>query len=188
MFATDLDLVARKAVWLMCAAAALVSATVTLMTTVAHSQVLSLMPVRNPATTLPAVQLDGGGVITEIDRGGDGPAHLRRQVVDYPSSEATGTIIIDTPRTYLYYVLGHGKAIRYGVGVGRTGFTWSGVKQVAEKSEWPDWHPPAEMIKRQPYLPRMVAGGLGNPLGRARDLYRRHPISHPRDERSNHHR
>jgi lipoprotein-anchoring transpeptidase ErfK/SrfK len=95
---------------------------------------------------------------------------LQRHVVNYPSREAPGTIIIDTPRTVLYYVLGNGKAIRYGIGVGRQGFTWAGVKQVARKAEWPDWYPPSEMIARQPYLPRMVAGGPGNPLG-ARAMY-----------------
>ena len=98
------------------------------------------------------------------------PANLQRQVVDYPSAEAPGTIIVDTPHTYLYLVLGNGKAMRYGIGVGREGFTWSGVKNVVRKAEWPDWYPPAEMIKRQPYLPRMVAGGPGNPLG-ARAMY-----------------
>ena len=98
------------------------------------------------------------------------PARLRRQVVDYPSREAPGTIIVDTPHTYLYLILGQGKAMRYGIGVGREGYTWSGVKNVVRKAEWPDWYPPPEMIKRQPYLPRMVAGGPGNPLG-ARALY-----------------
>ena len=95
---------------------------------------------------------------------------LQRQVVDYATREAPGTIIVDTPHTYLYYVLGNGKAMRYGIGVGRQGFTWSGVKSVVRKTEWPDWYPPAEMIKRQPYLPRMMAGGPGNPLG-ARAMY-----------------
>src|SRR5450830_464900 len=95
---------------------------------------------------------------------------LQRQVVNYAGHEAPGTIIIDTPHTFLYYVLGNGKAIRYGIGVGRQGFTWAGVKQVARKAEWPDWYPPQEMIARQPYLPRMVAGGPGNPLG-ARAMY-----------------
>ncbi len=88
----------------------------------------------------------------------------------YPTREAPGTIVIDTPNTYLYYVLGGGRAIRYGIGVGREGFTWSGVRTVARKQEWPDWHPPAEMIARQPYLPRFMAGGPGNPLG-ARAMY-----------------
>ncbi len=82
-----------------------------------------------------------------------------------------GTIVIDTPNAYLYYVLPGGRAIRYGIGVGREGFTWSGVRAIGRKVEWPDWHPPAEMIARQPYLPRFMAGGPGNPLGaRARDL------------------
>jgi lipoprotein-anchoring transpeptidase ErfK/SrfK len=95
---------------------------------------------------------------------------LRRQIVGFSVGEAPGTIIIDTPNTYLYYVLGGGKAIRYGIGVGREGFTWSGVQTVARKAEWPDWTPPAEMVARQPYLPRFMAGGLGNPLG-ARAMY-----------------
>jgi lipoprotein-anchoring transpeptidase ErfK/SrfK len=98
------------------------------------------------------------------------PAHLRRQVVGYAGQEAPGTVIIDTPNTHLYYVLGGGKAIRYGIGVGREGFTWSGVKTVDRKAEWPDWVPPAEMLERQPYLPRFMAGGPGNPLG-ARAMY-----------------
>ena len=85
-------------------------------------------------------------------------------------NEAAGTIVIDTPNTYLYLVLGNGKAMRYGIGVGREGFTWSGVKTVERKTEWPDWYPPSEMLARQPYLPRMTAGGPGNPLG-ARAMY-----------------
>ena len=96
--------------------------------------------------------------------------NLRRQIVSYTGREAAGTIIVDTPHTYLYYVLGDGKAIRYGIGVGREGFTWAGVKSIERKAEWPDWYPPAEMLARQPYLPRMTAGGPGNPLG-ARAMY-----------------
>lgn len=98
------------------------------------------------------------------------PERLRRAVVAFSTSEAPGTIVIDTGNTTLYYVLGQGRAIRYGVGVGREGFTWAGVQTVSRKAEWPDWHPPAEMIARQPYLPRFMAGGPGNPLG-ARALY-----------------
>ena len=98
------------------------------------------------------------------------PARLRRQVVSYPTREAPGTVIIDTPNTYLYYVLGGGQAIRYGIGVGRDGFTWSGTQTITKKAEWPDWTPPPEMIARQPYLPRHMAGGPGNPLG-ARAMY-----------------
>jgi lipoprotein-anchoring transpeptidase ErfK/SrfK len=98
------------------------------------------------------------------------PARLQRQVVSFATREAPGTVIIDTPNTYLYLVLGHGQAVRYGIGVGRDGFTWSGVQSITRKSEWPDWIPPAEMIARQPYLPRYMAGGPGNPLG-ARAMY-----------------
>jgi lipoprotein-anchoring transpeptidase ErfK/SrfK len=98
------------------------------------------------------------------------PASLRRQVVSYSTSEPPGTIIIDTPHTFLYLTLGGGKALRYGIGVGRQGFTWAGTQTIVRKAEWPDWIPPAEMIARQPYLPRWVGGGPGNPLG-ARALY-----------------
>jgi len=109
------------------------------------------------------------------DDEGDGsgsvvPERLRRANVAFDTREAPGTVIIDTGNTALYYVLGQGRAIRYGVGVGREGFTWSGVQTISRKAEWPDWHPPAEMIARQPYLPRFMAGGPGNPLG-ARAMY-----------------
>jgi lipoprotein-anchoring transpeptidase ErfK/SrfK len=98
------------------------------------------------------------------------PQHLRRQLVDYRTKEPAGTLVVDTPNTYLYLVLGNGKAMRYGIGVGREGFTWAGEERVSKMAEWPDWHPPAEMIERQPYLPRFMAGGPSNPLG-ARALY-----------------
>jgi lipoprotein-anchoring transpeptidase ErfK/SrfK len=98
------------------------------------------------------------------------PERFKRQVVAYSGSEAPGTIIVDTPNTYLYFVLGNGRAMRYGIGVGREGFTWSGVQSITKKTEWPDWHPPADMLARQPYLPRFMAGGPGNPLG-ARAMY-----------------
>ena len=111
-----------------------------------------------------AAPSDDEGTVTEL------PARLKRQLVNYPTREAAGTIIIDTPNTYLYYVLGGGRAIRYGIGVGREGFTWSGTQTITKKAEWPDWTPPAEMIARQPYLPRHMAGGPGNPLG-ARAMY-----------------
>jgi lipoprotein-anchoring transpeptidase ErfK/SrfK len=103
-----------------------------------------------------------------------GPAQLspelRRQEVAYATKEPAGTLIVDTPNTHLYYILGGGRAIRYGVRVGRDGFTWNGVQKISRKAEWPDWHPPPEMIDRQPYLPRFMAGGPGNPLG-ARAMY-----------------
>jgi lipoprotein-anchoring transpeptidase ErfK/SrfK len=117
-----------------------------------------------PPPTIEAAPLDDEGVVREL------PARLKRQIVSYAGREAPGTVIIDTPNTYLYYVLGGGQAIRYGIGVGRDGFTWSGVQSVTKKAEWPDWTPPPEMIARQPYLPRHMAGGPGNPLG-ARAMY-----------------
>jgi lipoprotein-anchoring transpeptidase ErfK/SrfK len=105
------------------------------------------------------------------------PARLRRQVVSYAGREAPGTIIIDTPNTYLYLVMGNGQAMRYGIGVGRDGFTWSGTQTITKKAEWPDWTPPPEMIQRQPYLPRQ-------PARRPRHVSRRHRISHPRHQRA----
>ena len=107
---------------------------------------------------------------TPTDNGNQARADLRRQTVNYPTNEAPGTIIVDSPNTYLYYVLGGGKAIRYGIGVGRPGFVWSGVKEVSMKREWPDWTPPDEMLRRRPDLPRYMPGGPENPLG-ARALY-----------------
>ena len=104
------------------------------------------------------------------DDAADPRSELQRQIVNYRTSEAPGTIIIDTPNTYLYLVMGGGKAMRYGIGVGREGFTWAGMKTIERKAEWPDWTPPPEMIQRQPYLPRFVAGGPSNPLG-ARAMY-----------------
>jgi lipoprotein-anchoring transpeptidase ErfK/SrfK len=98
------------------------------------------------------------------------PPQFRRTMVDYRSKEPPGTIVVDTQNTLLYFVLGNGKAMRYGIGVGREGFTWTGAEKVTKMAEWPDWNPPEEMIERQPYLPRFMAGGPGNPLG-ARALY-----------------
>lgn len=98
------------------------------------------------------------------------PAHLRRAEVNFQTKEPAGTIVVDTQNTQLYFILGGGRAIRYGIRVGREGFTWNGVQKVTRKAEWPDWHPPTEMIERQPYLPRFMAGGDGNPLG-ARAMY-----------------
>ncbi|WP_139481258.1 L,D-transpeptidase [Bradyrhizobium ivorense] len=100
----------------------------------------------------------------------EAPGRLVRQVVDYVSHQTPGTVVIDTGNTFLYLVLNDHQAMRYGIGVGREGFTWSGEQTVARKTEWPDWRPPAEMISRQPYLPRFMAGGPGNPLG-ARAMY-----------------
>jgi lipoprotein-anchoring transpeptidase ErfK/SrfK len=124
----------------------------------------TLTPLAQPVPPVQAAPSEDDRNVIEI------PARLKRRVVSYATREAPGTIIIDTPNTYLYYVLPGGQAIRYGIGVGRDGFTWSGVQSVTKKAEWPDWTPPAEMIARQPYLPRYMAGGPGNPLG-ARAMY-----------------
>jgi len=123
-----------------------------------------MVPPIQAAPQLRPVPSQDEDVVTEL------PARLKRQIVSYATREAPGTIVIDTPNTYLYLVLRNGQAMRYGIGVGRDGFTWSGVQSITKKSEWPDWTPPAEMIARQPYLPRYMAGGPGNPLG-ARAMY-----------------
>jgi lipoprotein-anchoring transpeptidase ErfK/SrfK len=120
-------------------------------------------PVEQPAPQVAVPSQDEGAAV-------EMPARLKRQIVSYAGREAPGTIIIDTPNTYLYFVLGNGQAIRYGIGVGRDGFTWSGTQSITKKAEWPNWTPPSEMIARQPYLPRFMAGGPGNPLG-ARAMY-----------------
>lgn len=138
----------------------------------AHAQTLGYASMQPQA--YPQDQTYSQGYASEALQGTDEdaalPERLRRQIVSFDRNEPAGTIVIDTANTYLYYVLGNGRAIRYGVGVGREGFTWSGVQSITRKAEWPDWHPPAEMIARQPYLPRFVAGGPGNPLG-ARAMY-----------------
>ena len=93
-----------------------------------------------------------------------------RQSVDYAGPHAPGTLVIDTPSRFLYLVQPGGRAIRYGIGVGRPGFEWAGVKSVTRKAEWPDWTPPPDMLRRRPDLPRYMAGGPDNPMG-ARALY-----------------
>jgi lipoprotein-anchoring transpeptidase ErfK/SrfK len=95
---------------------------------------------------------------------------FQRQMVFYRTSEPPGTIIVHTSERHLYLVQGNGRAMRYGIGVGREGFQWQGLLKISRKQEWPDWTPPPEMIARQPYLPRFMAGGPGNPMG-ARALY-----------------
>jgi lipoprotein-anchoring transpeptidase ErfK/SrfK len=148
------------------AGTALVLIGAALWTTTAQSQVLALSTDRNSGS----IASSEGGVSDDTGIAAETPARLRRQVVDYQTPEPAGTVIVDTPNTYLYFVLGGGKAVRYGIGVGREGFTWSGVKSIERMSEWPDWFPPADMLHRQPYLPRFMAGGPGNPLG-ARAMY-----------------
>jgi lipoprotein-anchoring transpeptidase ErfK/SrfK len=98
------------------------------------------------------------------------PPEFQKQMVLYRTTEPPGTIIISTNERYLYLVQGNGRAMRYGIGVGRDGFQWQGLVKISRKAEWPDWTPPSEMIQRQPYLPRFMAGGPGNPMG-ARALY-----------------
>ena len=98
------------------------------------------------------------------------PSAYQRQAVFYRTTEPPGTIIVQTSERFLYVVQGNNRALRYGIGVGREGFQWSGLLKISRKAEWPDWVPPPEMIARQPYLPRFMAGGPGNPLG-ARALY-----------------
>jgi lipoprotein-anchoring transpeptidase ErfK/SrfK len=111
-----------------------------------------------PQVALPSQEQ---GAATEM------PARLKRQIVSYRTHEAPGTVIIDTPNTYLYYVRGGGQAIRYGIGVGRDGFTWSGTESITKKAEWPNWTPPAEMIARQPYpmktSPIFIRGSMSAP-------------------------
>ena len=98
------------------------------------------------------------------------PASFQRQAVFFRTSESAGTIIVHTSERFMYLVQGNNRALRYGIGVGRDGFQWAGLLKISRKAEWPDWTPPPEMIERQPYLPRFMAGGPGNPMG-ARALY-----------------
>ena len=134
------------------------SSTPVYVATPAHASAPAPAPVPAPAP------------LVEPPKAADGPGALVRQVVDYASHQPPGTVIIDTKNTFLYFVLNDTQAMRYGIGVGREGFTWSGEQTVARKTEWPDWRPPAEMVVRQPYLPRFMAGGPTNPLG-ARAMY-----------------
>jgi lipoprotein-anchoring transpeptidase ErfK/SrfK len=123
----------------------------------------------NTAGAQPVEYDDQPGVVPD-QRQEQLPAAYRRQVVYYRSNEPAGTIVVDTATRYLYLIQGNNRAIRYGIGVGREGFQWQGLLQISRKAEWPDWTPPPEMIRRQPYLPRFMAGGPGNPMG-ARALY-----------------
>jgi lipoprotein-anchoring transpeptidase ErfK/SrfK len=107
------------------------------------------------------------GLVPESD---DAPPEFVRSVVSYRTAEAPGTIIVHTSERFLYVIQPGGRALRYGIGVGREGFQWQGLQKISRKTEWPDWTPPPEMIERQPYLPRFMAGGPGNPMG-ARALY-----------------
>ena len=118
---------------------------------------------------IPTVQ-DADPGVDHTARDADLAPELRRTSVFYRSDYPPGTIIVNTADRYLYLVLNGNVALRYGIGVGRDGFQWGGIHRITRKAEWPDWTPPPEMIARQPYLPRWMAGGPGNPLG-ARALY-----------------
>ena len=149
-----------------------------LLVPVAPSFAAPLMPSTNPTME----DVDPG--IDDTGRDKDLPAALRRQSVSYRTEQPPGTIIVNTHDRYLYLIMGNGVAMRYGVGVGRDGFQWGGIQKITLKREWPDWVPPPEMIVRQPYLPRWMAGGPGNPLGaRAMNLggtvYRIHGTNAP---------
>jgi lipoprotein-anchoring transpeptidase ErfK/SrfK len=137
--------------------------------------VLCMVSVQVPAQPAPFFQypVTAPDVDPGIDHGNSGanlPEDFQKQMVFYRSQHPPGTIIIDTQERHLYLIKDETHALRYGIGVGRDGFTWQGLLQISRKSEWPDWHPPPEMIERQPYLPRFMAGGPGNPLG-ARAMY-----------------
>ena len=123
-------------------------------------------------TTFQSLQADKGdqpGVIPDAAEEELSP-EFARQMVFFRSNEEPGTIVVQTSERFLYVVQGNGRALRYAIGVGREGFQWQGLVNITRKAEWPDWTPPPEMIERQPYLPRFMAGGPGNPLG-ARALY-----------------
>jgi lipoprotein-anchoring transpeptidase ErfK/SrfK len=137
--------------------------------------ILCLTFVQAPAQQFPPLfqfQQTAPDVDPGIDHGNsaDLPEDFQKRLVFYRSQQPSGVIIVDTLERHLYLIQDSTHAMRYGIGVGREGFTWQGLLQISRKSEWPDWHPPPEMIERQPYLPRFMAGGPGNPLG-ARAMY-----------------
>jgi len=147
--------------WVMMAAAAL--------SLLAAAQSAGAQPTsRSAAQETLAIADQPGRVSSEEVTIAEGP--YARQLVFFRTSEPPGTLVIHTSERFLYLVQGNNRALRYGIGVGREGFQWSGLVRVDRKTEWPDWRPPPEMIARQPYLPRFMAGGPGNPMG-ARALY-----------------
>jgi lipoprotein-anchoring transpeptidase ErfK/SrfK len=116
----------------------------------------------DPLTHQPLAQIAGDGRVAYTP--------IPREEVDYKGPYAPGTIVISTEERRLYYILPGGRAMKYGVGVGRPGFSWGGINAISMKKEWPDWTPPSQMLRRRPDLPRHMAGGLDNPLG-ARAMY-----------------
>ena len=123
---------------------------------------------RGPSS-MPTIQ-DADPGVDHTARDAELPPEERRTSVFYRTEYPPGTIIVNTADRFLYFIMGNNTALRYGIGVGRAGFQWGGIHNITRKAEWPDWTPPPEMIERQPYLPRFMAGGPGNPLG-ARALY-----------------
>ncbi len=147
--------------------------------TTAHAQMRPAGAIDNQIIDVP----EKPGYVPTPDEEQLDPA-FRRQPVFFRSNEAPGTIVIHTNERFLYLVLGPSSALRYGIGVGRDGFQWAGLQKVSRKAEWPDWTPPPEMIQRQPYLPRFMAGGPGNPMGAAalylgQTVYRIHGTNQP---------
>ena len=150
---------------------------------------LALLMVPAAPTFAQALLPSSAPTMEDVDPGVDHTSRelapeLRRQSVSYRTEQPPGTIIVNTADRYLYLIMGNGVALRYGIGVGRDGFQWGGTQKITLKREWPDWVPPPEMITRQPYLPRWMAGGPGNPLGaRAMNLgatvYRIHGTNAP---------
>jgi len=139
----------------------------------AHCALLSDALARNRAPVQdvdPLTSLFGGFTQAPASEGRPQASAIPREVVSYDASYAPGTVVIATGERRLYYILGGGQAIRYGVGVGRPGFEWAGTRYIAHKREWPDWTPPAQMLRRRPDLPRHMVGGINNPLG-ARAMY-----------------
>jgi lipoprotein-anchoring transpeptidase ErfK/SrfK len=138
---------------------------------VCSSEAFARGPYPQPVDPLTAL-FGGGESFAPAPQGPDRPQAMAvpREVVSFDPRYAPGTVIINTSERRLYYVLGDGQAIRYGVGVGRPGFEWSGVRYISSKREWPDWTPPAQMLRRRPDLPRHMEGGMDNPLG-ARAMY-----------------
>jgi lipoprotein-anchoring transpeptidase ErfK/SrfK len=156
-------------------------------------RVLALAVFLSPVASAPAQNLlpSSAPTMQDVDPGVDDTGRaaelspeFRRKSVYYRTEQPAGTIIVNTADRFLYLIMGNGVALRYGIGVGREGFQWGGIQKITLKREWPDWVPPPEMIQRQPYLPRWMAGGPGNPLGaRAMNLgatvYRIHGTNAP---------
>jgi lipoprotein-anchoring transpeptidase ErfK/SrfK len=144
---------------------------------VAATMTLALLAATPRPTSAQLFGTPPAPTIADVDPGVDHtardvelPPELRRTSVFYRAEYPPGTIIVNTADRFLYLILGNNVALRYGIGVGRDGFQWGGIHRITRKAEWPDWTPPPEMIARQPYLPRFMAGGPGNPMG-ARALY-----------------